>query len=463
MSMNKKGISNFQVPNYDLYFFNNNKYLKLFKDQSLSLHDFTLITLFVPYIDTKWVPFCCTLGGEVDLGLGITYEELCIKFSRPKKFYRHFKKKFQKNLKFQLSINISKKLLEGKLMENLVYEHKKFMIFQLKNYLQIFAFSTDFLCCTQTYKKKKTHIIVKSIHSSLRSESNKGKDFIGQLYNDYSSWSTEKIVQRINSRDNNAKGIFCCMLGGTLIIKLDIPVNLNQIKNFIIYCNMYLYQIKSYMIKCFIGKFFKFNNTICSPVIALKVDILGVFEKSLLIKKKSYKTKGNNNTERTLITTLSVSGTNLVTAASLLKHGNSSLNTLKSVVLNVISDPTPVPHTTFVFCFIVTQLSIIVNVPSSDVLAKRLAKFKQTLTQLCPVSTSDTETHLFLQAEYIYLPVSLNSNTVTLILIAYILIIPFERPRAIIFMFGSGRKESAPIVVPGNIGGGCIALKRSAR
>ncbi|KAE9540754.1 hypothetical protein AGLY_003999 [Aphis glycines] len=29
----------------------------------------------------KWVPFCCTLGGGVDLGLGITYEELCIQFS----------------------------------------------------------------------------------------------------------------------------------------------------------------------------------------------------------------------------------------------------------------------------------------------------------------------------------------------------------------------------------------------
>ncbi|KAE9527308.1 hypothetical protein AGLY_013006 [Aphis glycines] len=30
----------------------------------------------------KWIPFCCTLGGGVDLGLGITYEELCIKFSK---------------------------------------------------------------------------------------------------------------------------------------------------------------------------------------------------------------------------------------------------------------------------------------------------------------------------------------------------------------------------------------------
>ncbi|KAE9521694.1 hypothetical protein AGLY_017914 [Aphis glycines] len=62
----------------------------------------------------KWVPFCCTLGGGVDLGLGITYEELCIKFSttirtthkkpcikfssffgHPTFFYRHFKKKIR--------------------------------------------------------------------------------------------------------------------------------------------------------------------------------------------------------------------------------------------------------------------------------------------------------------------------------------------------------------------------------
>ncbi|KAF0771830.1 hypothetical protein FWK35_00001122 [Aphis craccivora] len=50
----------------------------------------------------------------------ITYEELCIKFSSiliwPKKCYRHFKKKFQKNFKFQLSINSSKK---SKIFENL--------------------------------------------------------------------------------------------------------------------------------------------------------------------------------------------------------------------------------------------------------------------------------------------------------------------------------------------------------
>ncbi|KAE9537332.1 hypothetical protein AGLY_006355 [Aphis glycines] len=29
----------------------------------------------------KWVPLCCTLGGGVNLGLGITYGELCITFS----------------------------------------------------------------------------------------------------------------------------------------------------------------------------------------------------------------------------------------------------------------------------------------------------------------------------------------------------------------------------------------------
>ncbi|KAF0757102.1 hypothetical protein FWK35_00015497 [Aphis craccivora] len=44
----------------------------------------------------------------------ITYEELCIKFSSiliaPKKFYRHFKNIFSGKLKFQLSINSSKKV-----------------------------------------------------------------------------------------------------------------------------------------------------------------------------------------------------------------------------------------------------------------------------------------------------------------------------------------------------------------
>ncbi|KAE9544390.1 hypothetical protein AGLY_001569 [Aphis glycines] len=54
----------------------------------------------------KWIPLCCTLGGGVDLGLGITYEELCIKFSSiligPKKFNRHFKKNFSEKLKISV-------------------------------------------------------------------------------------------------------------------------------------------------------------------------------------------------------------------------------------------------------------------------------------------------------------------------------------------------------------------------
>ncbi|KAE9544089.1 hypothetical protein AGLY_001778 [Aphis glycines] len=147
----------------------------------------------------KWVPFCCTLGGGVDLGLGITYEELCIKFSSiligPKKFYRHFKKKFSeklkisvlkktqnilkiksckenanlnnwinryltrfcKNLNFKHSLNFlseSGRIFEEKFMENLVpnfqnlvIKEKNFTIVQPQNYLQIFAILTYFKPC----------------------------------------------------------------------------------------------------------------------------------------------------------------------------------------------------------------------------------------------------------------------------------------------------------------------------
>ncbi|KAE9523415.1 hypothetical protein AGLY_015967 [Aphis glycines] len=46
------------------------------------------------------------IRGGVDLGLGITYEELCIKFSSiligPKKLYRHFKKKISEKLKISV-------------------------------------------------------------------------------------------------------------------------------------------------------------------------------------------------------------------------------------------------------------------------------------------------------------------------------------------------------------------------
>ncbi|KAE9544014.1 hypothetical protein AGLY_001703 [Aphis glycines] len=41
----------------------------------------------------KWVPFCCTLGGGIDLGPGTTYKKPCVKLSKfsgqPKNFYRN--------------------------------------------------------------------------------------------------------------------------------------------------------------------------------------------------------------------------------------------------------------------------------------------------------------------------------------------------------------------------------------
>ncbi|KAE9545444.1 hypothetical protein AGLY_000987 [Aphis glycines] len=72
----------------------------------------------------------------------ITYEELCIKFTRSKKFYRHFKKNFSEKLK--ISVILEEKFMENLVpnFQNLVIKEKIFMIFQLQNYLQIFAFST---------------------------------------------------------------------------------------------------------------------------------------------------------------------------------------------------------------------------------------------------------------------------------------------------------------------------------
>ncbi|KAE9533998.1 hypothetical protein AGLY_008734 [Aphis glycines] len=131
---------------YDLYFLNNNKYLKSFEDKSLSK----------------------------------IYGEPCTKFSKliflviQNFFTDTSKKNLHKNRKFQWPINNSKKFLN--------YNHKKKIDlveiwFCVKiAVLPIFTFTsetTPILCCTQTQKKtkKKTHIIVKSIHSSLRSES----------------------------------------------------------------------------------------------------------------------------------------------------------------------------------------------------------------------------------------------------------------------------------------------------
>ncbi|KAE9523942.1 hypothetical protein AGLY_015589 [Aphis glycines] len=133
----------------------------------------------------KWVPFCCTLGGGVDLGLGITYEELCIKFSSiligPKKFYRHFKKKIFRKIENFTTIKTTHQepcIKFSKLFGHpkIFYRHFK-KNFSKKSKISVIpltlTFGENFNSAALRHTKKKTHIIVKSIHSSLRSESNK--------------------------------------------------------------------------------------------------------------------------------------------------------------------------------------------------------------------------------------------------------------------------------------------------
>ncbi|KAE9534090.1 hypothetical protein AGLY_008826 [Aphis glycines] len=114
----------------------------------------------------KWVPFCCTLGDGVDLGLGAKKILLTL---QKKKFSEKLKisvlKKTQNILKIKSckeNANLNNwynfQILKGKLMEHLVLyfqflviNTKNFMIFQLQNYLQIFAFSTDFVKVYQKF------------------------------------------------------------------------------------------------------------------------------------------------------------------------------------------------------------------------------------------------------------------------------------------------------------------------
>ncbi|KAF0766387.1 Uncharacterized protein FWK35_00004203, partial [Aphis craccivora] len=123
----------------------------------------------------KWVSLCCTLGAVCITIIHYRREELMTNFV----------------LNFQLSINSSKKILEGKLMENLVlvfpdafencwkfftFDPPKYQLHSLSYQKQGPLFKIEALLLLQnvdTKKKKikKKHIIVKSIHSSLRSES----------------------------------------------------------------------------------------------------------------------------------------------------------------------------------------------------------------------------------------------------------------------------------------------------
>ncbi|KAE9533499.1 hypothetical protein AGLY_009137, partial [Aphis glycines] len=67
----------------------------------------------------KWVPFCCTLGDGVDLGLRITYEELCIKFSTQKKS-KYFENQITIYDLYYLNNNKYQKSFEAKPLFNAV-------------------------------------------------------------------------------------------------------------------------------------------------------------------------------------------------------------------------------------------------------------------------------------------------------------------------------------------------------
>ncbi|KAE9533034.1 hypothetical protein AGLY_009462 [Aphis glycines] len=88
---------------YDLYFLNNNKYLKSFQDNSLSLRDFLKI-LNSNALKIFPIMMLRLLEDKPLENLVLTtHKEPCIKFSKlfghPKIFHRHFKKNFSKKSK----------------------------------------------------------------------------------------------------------------------------------------------------------------------------------------------------------------------------------------------------------------------------------------------------------------------------------------------------------------------------
>ncbi|KAE9530013.1 hypothetical protein AGLY_011475, partial [Aphis glycines] len=140
------------------YFLSNNKYLKSLKDKSLFLRDLIKFKIqrIITFFSIMTIQVLCMVGEKDGLcfnGLNtpkfkITYEKLCINFSNiftpPKKFYRHFKKKFSEKLK--ISFIFKEKFMKNFVpnFQNLVIKEKIFTIFQPQNYLQIFAILTYF-------------------------------------------------------------------------------------------------------------------------------------------------------------------------------------------------------------------------------------------------------------------------------------------------------------------------------
>ncbi|KAE9537641.1 hypothetical protein AGLY_006664 [Aphis glycines] len=109
----------------------------------------------------KWVPLCCTLGGGVDLGLGITYEELCIKFSRtldnlsyvtprPYKKSLTFKNNFNKANK--IFIDLFKKKKNNENYNSFQTGQKVSNTYGLSLQVDLNLYSTKTLTCAMCHK-----------------------------------------------------------------------------------------------------------------------------------------------------------------------------------------------------------------------------------------------------------------------------------------------------------------------
>ncbi|KAF0758492.1 Sec23 trunk domain-containing protein, partial [Aphis craccivora] len=156
---------------------------------------FTFIDHIYIFLAGKWVPLCCTLGAvwitiyyrKLKLWkILIIYEELCIKF--PKHFIRNLHKHLVKISSiysdYFLNYNHTKKSILSKTgfavfpdaFENywtfFTFDHLKHQLDSLSYQKQISFFKIEALLLLQNVvtDQKKKHIIVKSIHSSLRSE-----------------------------------------------------------------------------------------------------------------------------------------------------------------------------------------------------------------------------------------------------------------------------------------------------
>ncbi|KAE9543792.1 hypothetical protein AGLY_002022 [Aphis glycines] len=162
----------------------------------------------------------------VIISIRVTYEKLYIKFSRPKN-YRHFKKNFSEKLKISVYFDRAKKnlsTLQKKIfrkIENLIflnYKHIKKSIWSKTG----FAIFQHVFVYTDT---KKTHIIIKSIHSSLCSE------FKNEI-----SWTSENQYRCIKIR-------LCSTYRSTIRLIFNVLIN-RSVRRF--FCNMIISIILMY-------------------------------------------------------------------------------------------------------------------------------------------------------------------------------------------------------------------------